>query len=206
MVEYRVSNISPNAVVSVNNNVTVINTDGNGKINVLADKPFVLNGKKIEVEGQQYLTLKIKNNEVTSIKTEQLGWTQKGDNFTFTGRPNNDPSQKVKFTVSGKDFDLNKIKMSTFRKVKGLGVSVGIDGLSGEVKLNGKSLGISNDDNYSVHFNLNRDPNIKEENLAQFNATELLNISPGANINSPGNWIILEGNGNYHILNIQIHP
>lgn len=195
------SNISNGATVVISSGTEVINTDGSGKINVLADKPFMLNGKKIDVKGQKYLTLNIKNNEVASMKTEELGWTHKGDNFTFTGRPINDPSQKVKFTVSGKNFDLDKIKMSTFRKVKGLGVSVGIDGLSGEVAVNGKPLGITNDDNYSVHFNLNRDPNIKPENIEQFNTIELLNISPGAHINAPNNWIILDGDGDYYFSN-----
>ena len=198
MVEYRVSNISPNAVVSVNNNVTVINTDGNGKINVLADKPFMLNGKQIDVDGQQYLTLSIKNNEIVNIKTEQLGWTRKGNNFTFTGRPNNDPSQLVKFTISGKDLNADNLKVSILRKVQGLGIRAGIDGLSGEVKLNGKSLGISGDDNYSVHFTPIIDSNISAENMAQVKSLELLNISPGSVINSVGNWIILDGNGNYH--------
>ena len=92
--EFRLSNVSPGAVVTVNNNVTIIETDGDGKINVLADKPFKLNGKQIDVDGQQYLTLNIENNEVTSMKTEELGWTHKGDKFTFTGRPTNNPSQK----------------------------------------------------------------------------------------------------------------
>mgnify|MGYP006873009500 FL=1 len=35
-----------------------VSGSGDGKINVLADKPFMLNGKKIDVTGQKYLTLK----------------------------------------------------------------------------------------------------------------------------------------------------
>ena len=192
------SNISNGATVVISSGTEVINTDGDGKINVLADKSFMLNGKKIEVEGQKYLTLNIKNNEVASMKTEELGWTRKGDNFTFTGRPINDPSQKVKFTLSGNDLNVDKLKVSVLRKVKGVGISVGIDGLSGEVKVNGKPLGISNDDNYSFHFTPIIDPNISVEHLPYVQSFELLNISPGANINSPGNWIILEGDGKYH--------
>ena len=196
--EFRLSNVSPGAVVAVNNNVTIIETDGDGKINVLADKPFMLNGKKIDVTGQKYLTLNIKNNEVASMKTEELGWTHKGDKLTFTGRPNNDPSQKVKFTLSGNDLNVDNLKVSVFRKVKGVGISVGIDGLSGEVKVNGKPLGISNDDNYGFHFTPIIDPNISAEHLPYAQSFELLNISSGANISSPGSWIIIEGDGKYH--------
>lgn len=148
--EFRLSSVSPGAVVTVNNNVTIIETDVDGKISVLADKPFKLNGKQIDVDGQQYLTLNIKGNEVASMKTETLGRKHKSDKFEFTGRPANDPMQKVKFTISGNSLKQEDLKVSVLRKVSGPGIRTGIDGLSGEVKLNGKSLDISGDGSY--HF------------------------------------------------------
>ena len=187
------SNISEGATVVVSNGTEVINTDG-GKINVLASKNFILNGKEIKIDGEKYLT--INNDEI--VKSESLGWTVKGNKLEYKGRPINDPDQLVKFNLTGKNLDVNKLKMTTFRKVKGIGVSVGIDGLNGEVSVNGKALGISGDDNYSVHFNVNRDPLIKPENIPQYNAVEVLKISPGSTIKSINNWIILDGNGDYH--------
>ena len=193
------SNISDGATVVVSSGTEVINTDGSGKINILASKSFVLNGQTIDVEGSKYFTIKLDDaGGIKNIKEEVLGWRHKGNKLEFTGRPNNDPSQKVKFTISGNDLNVDNLKVSVLRKVRGLGVRVGIEGLSGEVKLNGKPLGISNDDNYTVHFTPIVDPDIAPENVAQVKSLELLNISPGAIINSPGNWIILDGNGTYH--------
>ena len=193
------SNISDGATVVVSSGTEIINTDGSGKINILASKSFVLNGQTIDVEGSKYFTIKLDDaGGIKNIKEEVLGWRQKGNKLEFTGRPNNDPSQKVKFTISGNGLNVDNLKVSVLRKVRGLGVRVGIEGLSGEVKLNGKPLGISNDDNYTVHFTPIVDPDIAPENVAQVKSLELLNINPGAIINSPGNWIILDGNGTYH--------
>ena len=175
-----------------------IKTDGNGVINVLASKSFKINDKPVEVDGNKFLTVTIKNDAVQKVKAENLGWVQKGNKFEFTGRPANDPLQKVKFALSGEDLNIDTLKTSVLRKVKGLGIRAGVEGLAGEVNLNGKPLGISDDDNYTVHFTPLVDPNISPENAAQVKSLELLNISPGATINSPGNWIILEGDGDYH--------
>lgn len=160
-------NISPGATVVVSSGTENIKTDGNGVINVLASKPFKINDKMIEVDGDKFLTLTLSGADVTKIKTENLGWVQKGDKFTFTGRPQNDPLQKVKFTLSGADLNINNLKTSVLRKVKGLGIRAGVDGLSGDVKLNGKPLGISGDDNYTVHFTPIAAPDILPENIAQ---------------------------------------
>ena len=192
------SNISPGATVVVSSGTEIIQTDGNGSINVLASKSFMVNDKKIEVEGEKYLTLKLNGGEIASVKEEKLGWTQKGNKFSYIGRAVNDPSQKIKFNISGNSLKQEDLKISVLRKVPGLGIRAGIDGLSGEVKLNGKSLGISGDGNYGVHFTPIIDPNITAENLAQVQSLELVSISPGSTINSVGNWIILDGDGDYH--------
>ncbi len=192
------TNISPGATVVVSSGTENFKTDGDGKIKVLASKSFKINDQTIEVNGDKFLTVKLKGGIPKVVKTETLGWKQKGNKLKFTGRPANDPLKKVKFTISGEDLDLNDIKISVLRNVKGLGVRVGVDGLSGEVKLNGKPLGISGDDNYGVHFTPIVDKNILPENIAQVKSLELVNVSPGATINSSGNWIILDGDGEYH--------
>lgn len=192
------SNISPGATVVVSTGTEVINTVGNGTVNVLASKSFVMNGHTVEVNGDKYLTIKLNGDKISLVNEEVLGWQQRGNKFEFVGRPANDPSQKIKFNISGNNLRQEDLKISVLRKVPGLGIRAGIDGLSGEVKLNGKSLGISGDSSYGVHFTPIIDPNITPENLAQVQSLELLNVSPGSTINSVGNWIILDGDGEYH--------
>ncbi len=199
------TNISPGATVKVTTGTERIETDGNGIINVVAEKPFRINNSRVSVNGSALLKLNVRNGKIVSYESERLGWQKIGTSFEFTGVAVNDPTQIVRFSISGrnivdKDGDgaPDNITVPVLRKVRGLGVRVGIDGLSGNVFLNGKSLGIKNDNNYTVHFTPIVDPNISPENLAQVQSLELLNISSGAIINSPGNWIILEGDGVYH--------
>lgn len=197
-------NISPGATVVVTNGTENIQTDGNGVINVLASKPFKvnsfkINNKPIKVDSDEFLSLTLKGKEVAKIKTEKLDWTQKGNKFQFNGRAVNDPLQKVKVTLTGKDLKLNQLYTSTVRNVPGLGIRVGVEGVSGEAYLNGNPIGVLGDDNYSVHFTSIAAPNVSATNRPLVESFALLNISPGATINSPdGTWVIFDGDGVYH--------
>ena len=192
-------NISPGATVVVTNGTENFKTDGNGVINVLSSKPFKVNDNTIEVDGEKFFKLTLKDEKVTKIRTENLGWTKQGDKFKFNGRAFNDPLKKVEVTLSGKDLKIDKVYTSTVRNVKGLGIRVGVEGVSGVAYLNGNPVGVSGDDNYSIHFTSIADPNVTPENRPLVDSFALLNISPGATINSPdGTWVILDGNGVYH--------
>ena len=203
IIEYRLSEVAPNATIAIHSDVTFIDTIGNGSINVLSNNmPFVLNGQKIEVQGEKYLTIDLASSQI--INEEVLGWKKVGKKFEYVGRPSNDPTQVVSFTINGKNIkDADKdgkpdgVEVDVLRKGS-FGIRAGIKGLNGEVFLNGKSIGVKNDVDYSIHFAAVIDPNISPELMDLVKGFELINISPGAKINSPGSCVILGSEGTYH--------
>lgn len=180
---------------NVSDELTFQTDGGNGTISV--------GDTILTVGGENNFTLNLDGNG----KAITEYWTKIDGGFVYSGHATNNYAKTADVSLIGADLKdedgdgtPDNVKVEAFSFTSAVGVMSFMKGLSGEVTVNNKDVGVSGDDDYEIHFTAKVPDNASEAAKRYAESKEVRGISTGATVKPNENDIIgLDENAKVHV-------